>query len=143
MLCKPAFMEGSKNYLELGKSLDLNNLLTIMFVSLGCLYLFGICEKLLIKYRSKLECCSNCCSSFSDKLGLMVASIIYSATLFSLYQYQFDKTNFCLMNDDPLCDDVDLSCFTLANNSKSISASNFGFGHGGIIKLNPEGHRLT
>ena len=146
MLCKPVYTErrdgrATRSYLELDNNLQLNNILTIMGVCFGCLLLLGMLEKLIIKYQSHIGCTNNPFSAVGDGLSLLCACIIYSVALYYLYGHNFEKTNFCLMNSDPTCEDVDVSCFTVSKTSQFINTVEFE--SGAIIDLTATGNRIN
>lgn len=129
------------NYLQLDGNLKLHDLLSIMGVCFGCLVLFGILEKLLIKYQSHKACPYNVLSRLGDIGSLICACIIYSVALFYLYGHNFEKTNFCLMNSDATCDDVDVNCFTFSKTSNFINTVQFE--GGALIELTATGNRIN
>ena len=57
-----------------------------------------------------------------------------------LCQHNMKKDNFCLMNDDKICKDIDQDCWTLGRLTEPISSGDFPIG--GFIDFNHKGSSL-
>ena len=135
-ICKPSYVGVNKDYLSIDPVLNLTALVLIIAVSVGSLIGLGMVEKVIYKHLPVLPSSHSIINA--DKMAVIVASIFYIAPLVYLCQHNFQRNNFCLINNDPICAEVDVSCFSLAKSSEFITAVDMDTG--GFIQMRHTGH---
>ena len=120
-ICKPSFEDGKPNYISVGIKYDTNSLL-VLFILIGSAWLLfsiiGILEITVPKCFSNKPC---------DKIGLLVATVLFGIGIGFLSIDKFKIYNFCLMNpNDKMCCFNEIDCF--GSSTMPIQAVDFGFG---------------
>ena len=128
--CNPSFLAGQIDYLAGISPFAKTTLPLICVACLLCLIFFGVFERWIKRFKSWSI-------TFSDKIGLLFAGIIYTSTLGFLYRHNFIIDNFCLMNDDPICKNVNHNCFALGQLSEPLNSEDFEIG--GFIDFDHKG----
>ena len=129
-ICKPLFEDGKPNYISVGIKYDANSVLVI-FILIGTAWvIFSIIGILEITVPESFS------DKPRDKIGLLVAAVLFVGGIGVLSIDKFKKYNFCLMNrNDKMCSFNEIDCFR--NSTMPIQAVDFGFGK--FVKTNKIG----
>jgi len=128
-ICKPSFEDDKPNYIFVGIKYDTNSVL-VLFILIGSAWLLfsviGILEITVHKCFAEQPYIIVKVISL-DKIGLLVATVLFVGGIGVLSIDKFKKYNFCLMNpNDNECSFKDIDCFR--NSTMPIQAVDFGFG---------------
>ena len=124
-ICTPSYNTAKQDFFSL-IPVGNNYIFIIVVMTWLAVVLLSILEVLLINKKPILK-------NSNDKVALGIAALMFSGALFYLYNDNFKKDKFCLMNkNDPFCKRFnETNCFT--QDRSLVFADDFGFG--GFIEI--------